>query len=269
LTVALIALACVRDTNAYLLLAVAVIAGIAALRREHRRRALVIAIACALGATVNIALANRAQRWYWPVSETIAVRVVKAPGGAHALAAAGMPHTASLQALGTDYERLIAFTRDAKYAADRRWVLHHGRPTYLKFLVAHPRWMITKPFDDRDALLAPRLLAYGRIYHDEPRGGFRIIGAVAFPGSPVLVEVWLLVAAGCVWVYRRDRRFVLSIAVLAALAVPSYYLAWHGDALELDRHSLSAAVELRLALWITTLVTSDRLLRREREPSET
>jgi hypothetical protein len=57
--------------------------------------------------------------------------------------------------------------------------------------------------------------------------------------------------------------------VLAALAVPSYYLAWHGDALELDRHSLSAAVELRLALWITTLVAADRLPRREREPSET
>ena len=45
-------------------------------------------------------------------------------------------------------------------------------------------------------------------------------------------------------------------AFAGVLAVVGYYAAWHGDALEVYRHALSAAVQLRIALWIATELTT-------------
>jgi hypothetical protein len=59
------------------------------------------------------------------------------------------------------------------------------------------------------------------------------------------------------------RRSVLGAVALAGLfAIAGYYAAWHGDALEVYRHALSAAVELRLTLWIVTALTIDALVAR-------
>jgi hypothetical protein len=56
---------------------------------------------------------------------------------------------------------------------------------------------------------------------------------------------------------------LLGVAALTGgLAIVGYYTAWYGDALEVYRHALSAAVELRLALWIVTIVVIDTLAER-------
>ena len=45
-----------------------------------------------------------------------------------------------------------------------------------------------------------------------------------------------------------------------------YAVAWSGGAIEIDRHSLSAAVELRLALCALTLLVVDQVVKRIRPP---
>lgn len=82
LTVALVGLACVRDTNAYLLALVALIGFVSALTPSARRRGVAIGCVCIVGAGVNLVLAQHAQRWYDPLSDIVALRVVPDHGRA-------------------------------------------------------------------------------------------------------------------------------------------------------------------------------------------
>jgi hypothetical protein len=257
----LVALACTRDTNDLLLLVVAFFALLVALARPSlRRRALAMVVVCTVAAGVNMGLAAKAHRWYHPLTETIAVRILGSRTATDYFVARGMPHDGPVRELHTHY---LSNTSDLyagpQYALFRTWVIDHGRSTYASFLESHPGWVFGKPFADRKRLLAPDL-PYGVLHHDDPRGAFLVIGAIAFPGNVVLVEVWIgvgLLAAAMAGRRRSRRRVVIVVGTMALLVVPAFLAAWHGDALEVDRHSLSAAVQLRVVLWIAVLIAVD------------
>lgn len=273
LLVVLIALACTRDTNVLLVLVIAAGAAVVVVARPLvRRRALAMVAVCALAAGVNIGLANKAQRWYYPLTETISVRVLGSPMATDYFVAHGMPYDASVRELHANYLKNIDDLKTSpRYGPFRRWVFEHGRSTYAGFLARHPGWVIGKPFADRERLFAPEL-PYGRLYHDEPRGAFRAIGAIAFPGNAVLVEAWMgaaLVAALVVGRRRDRRRALVVVGVVAGLVVPAFLTAWHGDVYEVDRHSLSAAVQLRIVLWVVAAITVDSALNRSETAGRT
>ncbi|HEX8951180.1 MAG TPA: hypothetical protein VF945_05010, partial [Polyangia bacterium] len=74
-----------------------------------------------------------------------------------------------------------------------------------------------------------------------------------------LVCALLLVA----WAWRRGGlRLDASTAplvVLAATVYPTMLLAWHGDAMEMQRHALVAMVSLRVAMWGAMALSVDGL----------
>src|SRR5258708_2239224 len=77
LLVVLAALACTRDTNDVLLITIALVALIVVVVRPSlRRRALALLVTCVLAAGINLGLAAKAHRWYHPLTETIAVRIL-------------------------------------------------------------------------------------------------------------------------------------------------------------------------------------------------
>lgn len=261
LLVVLVALACTRDTNELLLLVIAFFALLVALARPSlRRRALTMLVICTVAAGVNMGLAAKAHRWYHPLTETIAVRILGSRMATNYFVARGMPYDTPVRELHTNYlSNAGDLYAGPRYARFRTWVIDHGRSTYASFLGSHPGWVFGKPFADRRRLLAPDL-PYGVLHHDDPRGAFRVIGAIAFPGNVVLVEVWIgaaLLAAAVVGRQRSRRRVVIAVGAMAVLVVPAFLAAWHGDALEADRHSLSAAVQLRVVLWIAALIALD------------
>jgi hypothetical protein len=268
----LVALACTRDTNDLLLLLIAVPVAVVALARPSvRRRALVLVVVCVVAGGVNLGLAAKAQRWYHPLTETIALRVLGSETATDYFVAHGMPYDQPVRDLHSNYlGNLWDVYTGARFQTFDRWVLDHGRSTYAHFLASHPGWTFGKPFADRKRVLAPAL-PYGVLYHDNPQGGFRVIGAIAFPGNLVLVEVWIgaaLVAAVALWRRRRRRSALIAIGASALLVVAGFLAAWHGDALEIERHSLGAAVQLRLVLWVVTLLAADAGLGRSRPSGE-
>ncbi len=265
--VVLVLLACVRDTYAPLLLVVAVIAALVAVaRRDARRYGVIVAAACAVAAVVNIGLSNHAGRWFDPLDETIAVRLLGDHTATTYFVEHGMPLDARVRALhkegGLAYlAHSVPFGRE--YAPYKHWLLTRGRSTYSSFLLTHPVYDVVEPFDDRGKLLTPKVRGYGWVYHDEPRGVFTVVGSVGFPGSLVLAEIWTGLAGvcGCVlWRLRRDRALLIATGLLALLVVPYFFVVWHGDALEIDRHSLSVAVQLRIVLWVVTAMALDSVL---------
>ena len=128
----------------------------------------------------------------------------------------------------------------------------------LHLVLGHPSGVgLSQPFDDRDRLLAP---TSPRIRAALSRRASRCLQHCRGDrqsGVPLLIEVWIGLAALAAVALRRfasrpNRRLLLAIGVVAILVVPHYLLVWHGNALEVDRHSLTAAVQLRLVLWIVT-----------------
>ena len=232
----LVALACTRDTNAYLLVVIFVISVLVAFgRRDLRRRGTVIAAVCAIAAVGSIAASNHADRWYNPLNETISIRLLGSPMATRYLVAHGMPLDANVRRLHAPH--MYPFLRHdllyaPKYEPYRTWALNRGQATYTSFLLTHPAWDLAQPFDDRDRLLAPSLRGYGRLFHDEPRGAFNIVGAIGNPASPMLIEIWIGLAALAAvalgrFASRPNRRLLLAIGVVAILVVPHYLLVWH------------------------------------------
>jgi hypothetical protein len=264
---ALAVFAFTRDTNAVLVGGLAIVAIGCAFRRAWRVPALVIGasgLALALGAS---ALANAADppRWYWPVAETTAVRLLDDPAATRYLVDHGFPWDAQMHTLPQRYVYISdEVTAGSDFAAFRHWVRVDGRRVYGKFLLTHPGWTLRKPFDARDAFFdLGTVEVYGRVYRNRPGGLFTVVGTVGAPRPPGLTEAWT-VAAACalaLLAWRRRVRPALAgaVALIGSFAIVGYYAAWHGDALEVYRHALSAAVQLRVTLWIVTALVVDAL----------
>jgi hypothetical protein len=269
---AMAAFAFTRDTNALIVGVIGVVAFVFAFRKELRARAGAIALAALALAFAATALSNAAEppRWYWPVAETTAIRLLAEPDATRYLVAHGFPWDDQTRTLPQQYlSRYDEVTTGASFAAFREWVRHDGRRVYTRYLATHPGWAARKPFDDRDLFFdVGGVEAYGRGFHNRPGGVFTAIGTVAAPRSPALSELWAAASAVALvlLVLRRRVRPALAgvVGLVGALAVVGYYAAWHGDALELVRHSLSAAVQLRIAGWIVVALVIDAIALRRR-----
>jgi hypothetical protein len=265
---AMAAFAYTRDTNALVVGGVGVVAIVCAIRSELRVRAVVIGVAGIVLVSSATALANAAEppRWYWPLAETTAVRLLADADATRYLVDHGFPWDPEMATLPQRYIYIYDPVRTgASFAAFRAWVRDDGRRVYLDYLVSHPGWALRKPFADRDAFFgAGEVEVYGRVYGNRPGGLYTVIGAAAVPTSPVLGEVWAAAAAIALVVLlvrRRVRPAVAgAIALAGIVAVAGFYAAWHGDALEVHRHALSAAVQLRIVVWIVTALVVDALV---------
>ena len=265
--VVLAPLACTRDSYAVVLLVVTGLAGIVAIaRRTLRRRAAIVAAVCLVAALGNIAASNHAGRWFDPLNETIAVRLLGDHTATKYFADHGMPLTPQVRAL--HHKNSIVYlaynvTFGREYRTYRSWLLHKGRSTYTSFLLTHPGWDVSHPFEGRASFLKPDLRDYGRTFYVEPRGGFLYVGKVGMPQSQPVVEIWLVlavVATAFLGRRRRDRVLLLTIGLSTLIMLVHFLVAWHGDALEIDRHVIGAAIQLRILLWIVAAMTLDAVL---------
>jgi hypothetical protein len=156
-------------------------------------------------------------------------------------------------------------TFDPAFAAYRAWLNSKGRSTYASFLLTHPASDISGPFADRQRLLRPAIRGYAHTYYVDGGPVFRVIGSIGMPSSQGLVEIWIvaaLLAAIALARRRRNRVLLVTVALSTLLLVVHYLVDWHGDALELDRHAIAAAVQLRVVLWIVTALVVDEIATR-------
>lgn len=265
LLAALAAFAYTRDTNALVVGGIGVVALVCTLKPAYRRGGAVIGATCIALAVSAMLLANAARppRWYWPVAETTAIRLLAEPDTTRYLVDHGFPWSPQMRLLPQHYYYLYAPVREgAEFAAFREWVRHDGRRVYLDYLVSHPGWALRKPFDDRNRVLdIGGVEVYGRLYHNRPGGPFTAVGVIAAPRAQRVLEVWTGAAAVVLLVLVLRRRVGRPlggvIGLVGLFAVAGYYAAWYGDALEVNRHALTAGVQLRVWCWIVTALAVD------------
>ncbi len=266
--------ATMRDTNAVIALTVAAMAAVAIVfrRGEWRRLGAVAAVSLLIGLAA-LGSAQIGRRWYLQTVDTVAIRMVGDgnEGSERFLVARGLPMSPAVQELHDDFEgrypELVA--RSPRFVPYLDWIDAEGRAAYLAYLVRHPGYVLGEPLAHADEMMLPDQgylgVRFGCTIEVDPVT--RRLGALGFAEVPAVAFVWTLLAAlgiaGLAWRGVGAQRASARLVVLLGFtAVPHLLAVYHGDALELGRHSLGVAAQFRVVTWLATAVLIEVALAR-------
>jgi len=260
----------VRDTNAYLALLLAASMFLALVYQSMRIRMasrhithphIIAASALLLILFVGSNLSsNRGQRWLAPFYNNMAQRIITNEASIHWFASRGMPSISVLKERRWE-KRDWVFEKDTELTGFREWSRHHGKSTYAKWLMLHPGYTFYE---------AMRKFAYifdADISEYAPRD-FRpvILNPCAIRGlsATVFFSFCLmgLLTCFCLWpmVLQSNTINVGVVTVPVFLFVslmPQHIVVWHGDAMEIIRHSAQTVLQAKIALVLLIACATD------------
>lgn len=145
------------------------------------------------------------------------------------------------------------------------WTRHHARGTLMSFLITHPYKAIAPVVRSRDDIIDTRYLAHYRARHartilPEP------IAEIIYPNSFEDVLFWVVLvcfgAGFAAYRYGTSRVWLVPVLLLAFQPVHAL-IAYHGDAWEVNRHTLLVGVLTRLSVLLLALFALDAFLGRD------
>lgn len=253
-----------RETNVYLGILVAAILVIIGLFYRRQRFYWGVSALLILFSAVNLQISEvpTLPRWLYPLTNTLLNRILPEEDYFSYFQARGLDPSPELLALsgGLADSSDFAVFNDPDLSYVEEWLFRKGKQTYVRFLLDHPLYTLTAPWQQVYELLAPQdLLHYAPGSYRAPLAW--LFGGLLFPGP-----LWLLLALACAALYsvlrarpwRTSQAFWLFLVCLT-LSFPHLYIVWHGDAAEVGRHAIQASVQLRLALWLMLALALDRI----------
>lgn len=251
-----------REANGLFLAMLALVAvGLAVSATSTRVRGHAAAIAAAFLATLVGAqlVAERGERWLFPLLNVVGRRVLPSEERTTFWVAAGMPLSAPLLEMRGEFAsgRDWAFYEAPELADFRGWIDASGRRTYLRDLVLHPVRTVTEPLAQATEFVCPDLGVYrpdGFVASMRWSGWAFTCGsrtATVLPAGVLVAGVAALLSA---WAFRRrlgfDDLFALQTVAMLLVGWPVLtWLTWHAiGEMEVGRHVLWATLFLRLAL---------------------
>ena len=274
-----------RETNAWLLLSMAIVIGVIGLfQRKHRVACFVLALCwCAFFAANSISAKMSAQkwtlpstsayaafelpprmgqRWIFPFLNVLTQRILPNPAKVQWFVDHGMPVTPDLMHLAGQWgsgDNFAAY-RLASLQPFRAWLLNQGHSCYIKYLASDCRATILAPWFNIKSLLSSDTgepLPPGFVPILPPWLSACIYPPPVFPFWPWIAG--LIVFAGLSFACRDRRRKWWVPLGLLLLSYPHALLVWHGDAMAVERHALLLQIQVRLAIWIILLFVIDSL----------
>lgn len=244
-----------RDTNAYVLVMIAGIIAISMVFKFFKSARLPMTALCFwfIGIfTLSNFSAEAGGRWVAPFYNVIGQRILPVPEYVSWFSSHGMPVGPELLKRTGKWasDDGWAFFGNSRLENFRAWASDHGKSTYVKFLISHFVYSMTAPafgfFDSRGLLLVGLLLI---------GNGLTIcLAAISWRRR---------------WLHRLPHLAVPLVMVL--LSTPHAWLAWHGDAMETMRHSLTAFLQVLLGsglllLYVLDLIIHERIRTAIRAP---
>jgi hypothetical protein len=258
--------ALVRDANAIVVgVAGMVVLVVAAVRRTRALLVIgTVSVAVAIAASVS---SNAGARWRQPTQNVITFRVLTSPERTDYFLRRGLPVSPveARRIAGRCTNPVGAFMCEkVSDPAFYDWIEHRARPVYVRSWFAFPATTLWEPLAHGRSIVGTRVpLAEiaGTGLHASHADA---IGKLVFPRSPPVLVVWLaLLAIGLVVLGSQIARSILLVGgALVVLTYVHMWVVWTGDAVELERHGLGAAVQLQVGLWLLSLGLLDALLLR-------
>lgn len=247
----------VRDTNAYMLLGVGAILALVLMLRWRRlpdRGAFVgLAALCVATFLLQNWTADHGKRWQFPLVNVLGQRILVDEQRTAFFAAHGMPTDELVMRYRDNYAHSHgnAVFRDDNMAYFRDWLDAKGKSTYMRWLLSDPLTAMREPFTDYKTIFRPPL----GVYADQaglkfPAWELTLTGwlYIRAPEQVAMGVVALLIAMGAA-AWRFGRTVWLVPVSLALLIYPMMFLIWHGDAIEVGRHSFLVSMLLRFVFW--------------------
>jgi hypothetical protein len=254
-----------RETNIYLGLMVAVILALLGTFKKRQRFYWAVSTFLVLFGFLNLQLSEvpTLPRWLYPLTNTLLNRILPNEEFLSYFRARGLDTPLELMALsgGLANSGDFAVYNDPALASVEDWLYRKGKDTYIRFLIDHPRYTLTAPWQDmRTSLASNEIASY-------TPGGFRqfatwLFEELFFPrslGMLAMLAVAALAGIPRANTWRAGPVFWLVFVVLV-LFIPHFYLAWHGDAAEVSRHAIQASIQLRLSLWLLLFLALDTIM---------
>lgn len=220
-------------------------------RARQTRRVLVVATALLATASLAEVAALSTGRNVQNVEHVFAVRVLPYPDRVAWFAAHGMPMQKAIEDLARttprshDSAAIVWPNINSKtWAPLARYFATNSESDYTLFLVTHPGYDLSTPFD------SPQLgfnFGSGDLgIYGSGVGHLPYVSSFLFPAWGVALAMGVFGAALLV-ARRRRRREALAVVFLAGVGVVSMLVAWHGDAEEFVRHILEGNIQARVA----------------------
>jgi len=254
-----------RETNVFLSFLIASLLLIVGLVYKGQRFYWAVSVLLVLFGYANMQISElpTIPRWLYPLTNTVLHRILPNEEFLLYFEAKGMPTSPELLALSggfADSGNFAVFNHPALDEMER-WLYRRGKDIYIQFLIYHPVYTLTSPWQHTRELLAPKELSSYAPDQYAPVLAW-LFGAVFFLDSLWLVLllavlVFILLFAKKSW---QGMPVVWLMLGFLALFFPHFYLVWHGDAAEVGRHAIQASVQLRLALWLLLLLALDKIM---------
>jgi hypothetical protein len=265
--------ALLRDANALVVGATGVVALVVALfRRGALGRTLLAVGAVAVVASAGAALSSDVGgRWQQPLQNVVTFRVLTSPERTDYFLRRGLPVSPvdARRIAGRCVNPVGAFlcekVADPGFYA---WMDRRARPAYVRSWFAFPATTLWEPLAHERGIVGSRL-PVAEITGTRLQASYAdTVEKLVFPRSPRVVFAWLAILAIGVAVLGSwaARPLLVAGCGLIVLTYVHLWVVWTGDAVELQRHGLSAAVQLQLGLWLLTLGLLDALLLRLARP---
>jgi len=228
---------------------------------------LVLGLSLCAVATVSEVGAATSRRNVVNMVDVFDVRVFPFPGRVHWFAAHGMPQAPEIDAAAAatpaplGAAEVVGIPLDtAAFQPLRHWFATEAQGRYSEYLVTHPGYFWTAPlarpeltFNDAQGNLA----GYGSLVHPNPRNGTNqalpLLPRIFFPSRGVVLAL-SVVGSVLFWVRRGRARYLGVLAILVAMGLWSMLVAWHGDGMEVVRHTLEGMVQVRAAVLVLVVV---------------
>ena len=273
-----------RDSNSYVLVMIAVVIVLIMLVRipltrlgfaSRLPRFLSVSfVALCIFFVTTFALMNASleQGWRWvaPFYNVVGKRILPVPEHVAYFSEHGMPVSPAL------YERTgkyasgddNAFYNDPRLEEFRTWTYRSGKTTYIRFLLSHPLYLITAPaLEFTDIFLKDMSWFFSghfkRILRPYPRITIRLNDRLA-AATAYLLLVGYGVTIGLIFFlywYRllHGSPWLAVPLIMILLSIPHLWLVWHGDAMEVRRHSLTAIIQAWLGFALLSIYLLDLL----------
>ncbi len=261
-----------RDANAYFVLGLTGILAVGLLFKgirshPHIKHYIILIITLVAIFVIQGQSANVYGRWRYPLINIIGKRILVDDDRTAFFAAHGMPTDTKVMRYKDNYGHAHgnAILRDADMEYFRQWMSARGIRTYMLFLVSHPLETLTEPLERLDLLLKPPVGYYGDRALLVFPGWVYALSAIVYPHPlelllPCIGAIALL--AIILTMMHRSRPEWAVPAALLLLTYPMMLIIWHGDSLEVGRHSFLLAMQFRLAGWLLLLFLADAWLMR-------
>jgi hypothetical protein len=253
-----------RETNSWIILTIAGITAAIGIMKKFNRKYFAFTGIFLLFFIANEISFNLGNRWVFPFLNILTQRILPQPQYTAFFSDNGMPITPALIRMSGLWASSDnwAFYRDPALEDFRKWLYKNGESTYIKWLLSRPYETIKEPVVNIKQLLSFK----GKDYFTY---GFSpvlpvFVDSIIYPNDHlnfvvlylcfiIFIVIYMIFVKK---VYISDPIWILLLSIILMI-YPHAFLIWHGDAMEIGRHSLQLGIQFFLCAWIVILFTGD------------